>query len=47
MVNYLYDLRAMDANHEAYAREGRIALGQESRALARQIKGEEPARRRA
>jgi malonyl-CoA decarboxylase len=47
MVNYLYDLAAMDSNHEAYLREGRIALGQEPRALARQLKGEEPARRRA
>ena len=47
MANYLYDLAAMDANHEAYLREGRIALGQEPRTLARQLKGEEPARRRA
>jgi malonyl-CoA decarboxylase len=47
MANYLYDLAAMDANHEAYLREGRIALGQEPRALSRQLKGEEPARRRA
>lgn len=47
MVNYLYDLEAIDANHEAYLREGRIALGPEVRALARQIRTEEPARRRA
>ncbi len=47
MVNYLYDLEAIDANHEAYLREGRIALGPEARALARQIKPEEAARRRA
>jgi len=47
MVNYLYDLAAMDANHEAYMQEGRVALGQDARALARQIKGEEPQRRRA
>ncbi|HKY96041.1 MAG TPA: malonyl-CoA decarboxylase, partial [Kiloniellales bacterium] len=47
MANYLYDLGAMDANHEAYVQEGRVALGQEARALARQLKGEEPARRRA
>jgi hypothetical protein len=37
----------MDANHEAYLREGRVALGPEARALARQIKAEEPQRRRA
>ena len=47
MVNYLYDLEAMDANHEAYLREGRITLGPEARALVRQIKAEEPQRRRA
>lgn len=47
MVNYLYDPEAMDANHEAYLREGRIVLGPEARALARQIRAEEPQRRRA
>ena len=47
MVNYLYDLEAIDANHEAYLRDGRISLGPEARALARQIRAEEPQRRRA
>jgi malonyl-CoA decarboxylase len=47
MVNYLYDLAAMAANHEAYMQEGRIPLGPETRSIARQVKGEEPARRRA
>lgn len=46
MVNYLYDLEAIDRNHEAYLREGRIALGPEARSLQRQIKPEALSRRR-
>lgn len=36
MVNYLYDLQTIEDNHEAFAGEGRIALGEPIRRLARE-----------
>ena len=35
MVNYLYDLRTIEANHEAYANQGAVAA---SRAVERQLR---------
>ncbi len=35
MVNYLYDLSKIEANHQAYANEGEIAAAPKVRALAR------------
>ena len=35
MVNYVYDRGEMERNHEAYMREGKLALGPEIRSLAK------------
>lgn len=35
MVNYLYDLGRIEANHQAYANEGMIAVATKPRQLAR------------
>jgi malonyl-CoA decarboxylase len=35
MVNYLYDLGKIEANHQAYANEGEIAAAPKVRQLAR------------
>ncbi|RMD64757.1 MAG: malonyl-CoA decarboxylase [Alphaproteobacteria bacterium] len=48
MVNYRYVLDEIEANHEAYMRDGRIAMGPEVRALARtadEPEGRDPLRR--
>ncbi len=39
MVNYLYDPGSIDANHEAYIRQGKVVLASELRSLAKQIVG--------
>ncbi len=39
MVNYLYDPAWIDANHDAYRLEGKVALSSELRSLARQVSG--------
>lgn len=40
MVNYLYDLPMIEENHEAFAREGRIATGEPVRQLAHDLENE-------
>ncbi len=39
MVNYLYDEDHIDANHEAYSRQGKLVLSSELRSLSKQITG--------
>ncbi|GAB5468291.1 MAG: malonyl-CoA decarboxylase [Rhodospirillales bacterium] len=39
MVNYLYDPAMIDANHESYRKEGKVALGSDLRSLAKQVEG--------
>ncbi len=39
MVNYLYDLATIDANHEAYSQQGKVILSSELRSLAKQVTG--------
>ncbi len=39
MVNYLYDPAWIDANHDAYRQEGKVALSSELRSLAKQVTG--------
>jgi len=39
MVNYRYDLDHIEANHEAFMKDGRIAMSGEVRALARPLRG--------
>ena len=39
MVNYRYQIDDIEKNHEAYIKEGLIALGPEVRALTRQLRG--------
>ena len=39
MVNYRYQIGDIEKNHEAYMKEGQIALGPEVRALTRQLRG--------
>jgi len=36
MVNYLYDLPTVEANHEAFANEGRVTIGEPMRRLSRE-----------
>jgi len=36
MVNYLYKLADIESNHEAYAREGRVAISDGVKRLLRQ-----------
>jgi len=33
MVNYLYDLKSVDANHEAYSRDGKVSASREVKSL--------------
>jgi len=40
MVNYLYDPDVMDANVEAYRKDGKVALSSELRSMAKQLKAE-------
>jgi malonyl-CoA decarboxylase len=48
MVNYLYELDAVEHNHEAYVNEGRIAASRRVRSLARSLRwpAEQPAGQR-
>jgi len=39
MVNYRYDLDDIEANHEAFVKDGRIAMSSDVRALARPLRG--------
>ncbi len=39
MVNYLYSPDMIDANHEAYSRQGKVVLSSELRSLAKQVSG--------
>jgi malonyl-CoA decarboxylase len=39
MVNYRYELDAVERNHEAYVNEGRIAASRRVRSLARSVRG--------
>ena len=43
MVNYVYDRGDMERNHEAYVREGKLALSSEIRSLAKGARGGESA----
>ena len=43
MVNYLYDTAAIEANHEAYANERKVAAAAGIRKLARAVPASGPA----
>ena len=45
MVNYLYDLATIEANHEAFVRDGTVARGTEVEALLAPPRRTPPKRR--